>query len=145
MGVMITARRDGFRRGGIAHSAAGTFYPDGTLTEDQLKAFRGEPHLVVVEGVEDPGEQGNAVQKPVGDSAVQSGAAPSAAPVPPKTSATPAPAVGARARGGRQAAKPKPDAPAAVIEQSGAQGQGYQDGGQPQESDQSSGAGDEEE
>ncbi|WP_449105574.1 HI1506-related protein [Pseudomonas mohnii] len=52
MGVVITARRDGFRRGGIAHSAAGTFYPDGVLTEDQLQAFRKDPQLVVIEQAE---------------------------------------------------------------------------------------------
>lgn len=52
MGVVITARRDGFRRGGIAHSAAGTFYPDGALTEDQIKAFREDPQLVVTEQAE---------------------------------------------------------------------------------------------
>lgn len=52
MGVIITARRDGFRRGGIAHSAAGTFYPDGALTEDQLLAFRKDPQLVVIEQAE---------------------------------------------------------------------------------------------
>lgn len=52
MGVIITARRDGFRRGGIAHSAAGTFYLDGALTEDQLKAFRNDPQLVVIEQAE---------------------------------------------------------------------------------------------
>lgn len=52
MGVIITARRDGFRRGGIAHSAAGKFYPNGFLTEDQLKAFRSDPQLVVTEQAE---------------------------------------------------------------------------------------------
>jgi len=52
MGVVITARRDGFRRGGIAHSAAGKFYPDGALTEEQLNAFRKDPQLVVVEQAE---------------------------------------------------------------------------------------------
>lgn len=52
MGVIITARRDGFRRGGIAHSAAGTFYPDGALTEDQLKVFRNDPQLVVIDQAE---------------------------------------------------------------------------------------------
>lgn len=52
MGVVITARRDGFRRGGIAHMAAGVFYADGALTEDQLKAFRNDPQLVVTEQAE---------------------------------------------------------------------------------------------
>jgi len=52
-GVTITAKIDGFRRGGIAHSAAGTHYPEGYFSEAQLKAFRQEPQLVVVEGVVD--------------------------------------------------------------------------------------------
>ncbi|KTT63614.1 hypothetical protein NS383_18995 [Pseudomonas oryzihabitans] len=50
MGIIITAKTDGFRRGGIAHSAAGTHYPEGYFTEAQLEAFRREPQLVVVEG-----------------------------------------------------------------------------------------------
>lgn len=50
MGIIITAKTDGFRRGGIAHSAAGTHYPEGYFTETQLEAFRREPQLVVVEG-----------------------------------------------------------------------------------------------
>nr|WP_288358470.1 HI1506-related protein [uncultured Pseudomonas sp.] len=50
-GVTITAKIDGFRRGGIAHSAAGTHYPEGYFSESQLEAFRQEPQLVVVEGV----------------------------------------------------------------------------------------------
>ncbi|WP_055134835.1 HI1506-related protein [Pseudomonas corrugata] len=71
MGVVITARRDGFRRGGIAHMAAGVFYADGALTEDQLKAFRNDPQLVVTEqaepftsaGQDEPllGEMGNTI------------------------------------------------------------------------------------
>ena len=52
MGVVITALRDGFRRGGIAHSAAGKFYPDGALTEEQLKAFRKDSQLVVIDQAE---------------------------------------------------------------------------------------------
>nr|WP_314587024.1 HI1506-related protein [uncultured Pseudomonas sp.] len=50
-GVTITAKIDGFRRGGIAHSAVGTHYPEGYFSEAQLEAFRQEPQLVVVEGV----------------------------------------------------------------------------------------------
>lgn len=59
MGVIITARRDGFRRGGIAHSAAGTFYPDGALTEEQLQAFREDPQLVVIEQVKQLSDVGH--------------------------------------------------------------------------------------
>ncbi|KPA91392.1 hypothetical protein PF66_02275 [Pseudomonas asplenii] len=49
MGVVIKSKIDGFRRGGIAHSAEGTFYADGELTEQQLEQFRREPQLVVAE------------------------------------------------------------------------------------------------
>lgn len=49
-GITITAKLDGFRRGGIAHSAAATHYPEGYFSEAQLEAFRQEPQLVVVEG-----------------------------------------------------------------------------------------------
>lgn len=54
MGLIIKALRDGFRRAGIAHNSAGTFYPDDAFTEEQLKALKGEPQLVVIEGVEEP-------------------------------------------------------------------------------------------
>lgn len=54
MGLIIKALRDGFRRAGIAHTKAGTFYPDDTFTEEQLVALKGEPQLVVIEGVEEP-------------------------------------------------------------------------------------------
>lgn len=49
-GITITAKIDGFRRGGIAHSAAATHYPEGYFSEAQLEVFRQEPQLVVVEG-----------------------------------------------------------------------------------------------
>ncbi|WP_095157182.1 HI1506-related protein [Pseudomonas sp. Irchel 3E13] len=49
MGVHIKAVVDGFRRGGIAHSAKGTYYPTGYFTEDQLEQFRQEPNLLVTE------------------------------------------------------------------------------------------------
>lgn len=57
MGVVIKAKTDGFRRGGIAHRAKGTYYQDGDLTEQQLAVMRADPHLLVVEGV-----QGDALQ-----------------------------------------------------------------------------------
>jgi hypothetical protein len=56
MALLITALRDGFRRAGIAHSSAGTYYPDYAFSEEQLDALRGEPQLIVVEGVEEPKE-----------------------------------------------------------------------------------------
>ncbi|MBA6088591.1 hypothetical protein H4C81_06750 [Pseudomonas monteilii] len=53
MGVVIKSKTDGFRRAGIAHRAEGTYYPDGTLTDQQLAMMRDDPHLLVVEGVQE--------------------------------------------------------------------------------------------
>ena len=52
MAILITAKRDGFRRLGIAHSAQGTAYPDDHFTAAQLSVLKAEPMLVVVEGAE---------------------------------------------------------------------------------------------
>lgn len=52
MAILITAKRDGFRRLGIAHSAQGTAYPDDHFTPAQLAVLKAEPMLVVVEGAE---------------------------------------------------------------------------------------------
>lgn len=51
MGVRIKAVVDGFRRGGIAHRAKGTYYPTGYFTDDQLEQFRQEPNLLVADVV----------------------------------------------------------------------------------------------
>ncbi|MNN20940.1 hypothetical protein D3C81_1342450 [compost metagenome] len=51
MGVIITAKRNGFRRCGIAHSAEGCYFPDGYFTAEQLKALKDERMLVVQEDV----------------------------------------------------------------------------------------------
>ncbi|MCF6267629.1 MAG: HI1506-related protein [Desulfuromusa sp.] len=45
--IVITAKKDGFRRGGIAHSKEATEYPDGKFTKKQLAALQAEPMLVV--------------------------------------------------------------------------------------------------
>ena len=51
MGIAIKSKRDGYRRAGLAHCMAGTFYEDGDLSEQQLAMLRDDPHLMVVEGV----------------------------------------------------------------------------------------------
>lgn len=56
MALLIKALRDGFRRAGIAHSSADTYYADDAFSEEQLEALKGEPQLIVVEGVEVPEE-----------------------------------------------------------------------------------------
>ncbi|HSI41769.1 MAG TPA: HI1506-related protein [Xanthobacteraceae bacterium] len=53
-GVRIVAKRDGFRRAGIAHSTAPATYPLHTLADEQLEALLAEP-MLVVELVEDVG------------------------------------------------------------------------------------------
>lgn len=53
MGTIIKAKRDGFRRAGLVHRVAGTYYEDGDLTEAQLEVLRTDPHLLVVEGAQE--------------------------------------------------------------------------------------------
>ncbi|MCX9038768.1 HI1506-related protein [Citrobacter portucalensis] len=48
MPVKITAKRDGFRRCGIAHSETTTTWADGHFTEAQLRELESEPNLVVL-------------------------------------------------------------------------------------------------
>lgn len=53
MGIMITSKREGFRRAGIEHSETPTVYPDGRFTEAQLEALKAE-QMLVVQDIEDP-------------------------------------------------------------------------------------------
>ncbi|WP_411037640.1 hypothetical protein [Shinella sp. BYT-45] len=46
-GIHVSARTNGFRRGGIAHSTAGTLFPLAEISPAQLEAFLGEPELTV--------------------------------------------------------------------------------------------------
>lgn len=47
MAIVITAKRDGFRRCGIAHPGKPTSYPDDFFTEEQLTALDKEPQLIL--------------------------------------------------------------------------------------------------
>lgn len=47
MAIVITAKRDGFRRCGIAHPIKPTSYPDDFFTEEQLRALDKEPQLIL--------------------------------------------------------------------------------------------------
>lgn len=49
MPVIITAKKDGFRRCGMAHPASPVEHKDGTFTEEQLATLKAEPMLVVQE------------------------------------------------------------------------------------------------
>ncbi|MBH3449147.1 hypothetical protein I5S84_09835 [Pseudomonas putida] len=53
MGTVIKAKRDNYRRAGLAHCIAGTFHQDGDLSEQQLAMLRNDPNLLVVEGVQE--------------------------------------------------------------------------------------------
>ncbi|KJV26911.1 hypothetical protein VI06_16225 [Aquitalea magnusonii] len=73
--IRITARDDGFRRAGMAHSATPTEHPDETFTPEQLQELKAEP-LLVVEVLPDPattaasdGEQGKEETDPPADTA----------------------------------------------------------------------------
>lgn len=56
MTIVITAKRDGFRRAGIAHSSKPTRYADDFFSEEQLKAMLKEPQLTLAH-VEDEFDQ----------------------------------------------------------------------------------------
>jgi len=51
--IRITAKKDGFRRCGVAHPAAPTEYPDDRFTPEELDRLRAE-RLLVVEILPDP-------------------------------------------------------------------------------------------
>lgn len=46
--IRITAKREGFRRAGVAHCGTRD-WPDGTFAPEQLAALKAEPMLVVEE------------------------------------------------------------------------------------------------
>lgn len=54
--IRITAKQDGFRRGGMAHSATPTEYPDSKFTKKELENLQAEP-MLVVEVIEDVKEK----------------------------------------------------------------------------------------
>lgn len=57
--IRITAKQEGFRRCGIAHSVASVEYNDDQFTAEQLARLKSEP-MLVVEVVEVAKEEGGA-------------------------------------------------------------------------------------
>lgn len=47
MTIVITSKRDGFRRCGIAHPSTPTSYADDFFTDEQLEALSKEPQLIL--------------------------------------------------------------------------------------------------
>lgn len=45
--ITITSKTDGFRRCGVAHSAAATQHPNDRFTKEQLETLINEPELIV--------------------------------------------------------------------------------------------------
>ena len=45
--IKITAKQEGFRRCGVAHSAAPTEYPDDHFSKEDLASLKAESMLVV--------------------------------------------------------------------------------------------------
>lgn len=48
--ITITAKRDGFRRCGVAHRDVPVTWPDGHFTDEEIAILRAEPSLVVHTG-----------------------------------------------------------------------------------------------
>ncbi|UPQ37745.1 HI1506-related protein [Providencia rettgeri] len=57
MPIIITAKVNGFRRCGIAHSDAATEYPDDHFTKEQLATLQAESMLVVSVGNNDTAQK----------------------------------------------------------------------------------------
>lgn len=57
--IRITAKQDGFRRSGMAHSKEPKEYPDDKFSKEQLAALKAEPMLIVeiVEKTKSPATQ----------------------------------------------------------------------------------------
>jgi hypothetical protein len=53
--IVIKSKRDGYRRGGVAHPKGSTTYPVGNFTKDQVEAFKNDPRLEVKLTGEDAG------------------------------------------------------------------------------------------
>jgi hypothetical protein len=54
--IIITAKKDGFRRCGLAHSARPVEHQDGVFTPEQLAELQAEPMLVVEIVAEKPSD-----------------------------------------------------------------------------------------
>ena len=62
--IVITSKREGFRRCGVAHAAGPTQWPDDRWTEAELDALMAEPMLTVDQAADDP--PGDATPRPLG-------------------------------------------------------------------------------
>ena len=63
--IVITSKREGFRRCGVAHAAGPVAWPDGRWTEAELDALMAEPMLTVAQAADGP-PPGDATPPPLG-------------------------------------------------------------------------------
>lgn len=63
--IVITSKREGFRRCGVAHAAGPTQWPDDRWTGAELAALMAEPMLTVAQAADDP-PPGDATPPPLG-------------------------------------------------------------------------------
>ncbi|MCF6246915.1 MAG: HI1506-related protein [Desulfobacula sp.] len=64
--IQIVSRKDGFRRGGVAHSENPKTYKDDHFTKDQLKAIEKEPMLIVTHLPDPPEKKKEPAKKDAG-------------------------------------------------------------------------------
>lgn len=57
--IIITSKKNGFRRCGVAHPAEKTEYPNDFFTAEQIEELHNEPMLVVLEGDEEAAKLSN--------------------------------------------------------------------------------------
>lgn len=57
--IIITSKKEGFRRCGVAHPATPIEYQDGHFTDQEIEALRAEPMLVIQEADEAKAELSN--------------------------------------------------------------------------------------
>jgi len=60
--ITITSKKEGFRRGGIAHSQTPTQYEDDFFTAAELKVLRDEGMLTVVKKEDTHSERKNKIK-----------------------------------------------------------------------------------
>lgn len=61
--IQIVSKKDGFRRGGIAHPDSPKTYTDEFFTADQLEEIENEPTLIVTHHPDPPKEKGQDEEK----------------------------------------------------------------------------------
>lgn len=60
--IRISAKKDGFRRCGVAHSVQPTEFPDDRFTKKELEELKKEP-LLVIEVIEEKKKTENKAEK----------------------------------------------------------------------------------